>query len=188
MTNQSKADAILDSALAVFRQYGFHKTSMLDIAQAAGVSRAALYLHFTNKEDVFRSGAIRTHSTVMRTVEAELSGQANVLDRIENALVAYFTGLVEQLSTSPHGAELFDASAELVGDVARDARQRLVDRIDEALTQAESRDEIRPLEVPSEKLALLLLATIDGLKHSTLPVREGIAIQLQLVRASAPTR
>lgn len=189
-TAEDKADRILDTALEVFCRYGFQKTSMLDIAQAAGMSRAALYLHFANKEDVFRSGSIRAHAAVMAAVEAELSTPLAAVERIDSALTIYFDGLIEQIGRSEHGAELFDVNAELIGDVARGARTRLVGLLAAALQQADDAGELALAHVnaTSEQLALLLLATLDGFKHgpaSGLSVRDGIALQLRMLQLSS---
>lgn len=185
----SKPEHILDSSLEVFCRYGFQKTSMLDIAQAAGMSRAALYLHFKNKEDVFRSGSLRAHATVMQAIEAEFAGEGSTLNRIESALRSYFTGLMEQIGESPHGAELFDANAELIGDVARDARTRLVNLIATALDDADKSGELvlAGVDATSEQLAALLVANLDGLKHGrsgALTVKEGIALNVRVIRAA----
>lgn len=180
---------VLDSSLAVFCRYGFQKTTMQDIATAAGMSRAALYLHFKNKEDVFRSGSIRAHSQVMDEVAAQLAGPGSVMDRVEAALVAYFAGLMEEITASPHGPELFDATTELVGDLARQARVNLIQLIAAQLNQADEDGEIdlARVTVSSDELAGFLVAAIDGLKHqqvSALPVTSGIALQMRLARLS----
>jgi TetR/AcrR family acrAB operon transcriptional repressor len=44
---------ILDAAEDVFYARGVARTSLSDIAQAAGVTRGAIYWHFRNKADVF---------------------------------------------------------------------------------------------------------------------------------------
>jgi AcrR family transcriptional regulator len=45
--------AILDTALESFQAKGLHATSVDDIAEAAGISRAALYQYFESKEQLF---------------------------------------------------------------------------------------------------------------------------------------
>ena len=45
--------AIVEGALDCFEQKGFHATSVEDIAAAVGISRAALYQYFENKEQLF---------------------------------------------------------------------------------------------------------------------------------------
>ena len=43
---------ILDSATAVFAEHGYAGASMRDIAERLGITKAALYYHFTSKEDL----------------------------------------------------------------------------------------------------------------------------------------
>ncbi len=43
---------ILDAAVKVFAEKGFHSATLEEIAQKAEFSKAALYLYFTNKEDL----------------------------------------------------------------------------------------------------------------------------------------
>jgi AcrR family transcriptional regulator len=46
---------VLETALTVFLRHGFRKTSMEDIAQAAGISRQGIYLHFKDKDAIFKA-------------------------------------------------------------------------------------------------------------------------------------
>ena len=49
---------VLNAAFQAFATYGYRRTSMEDVARVAGLSRTALYQHFRNKEDIFRSLAV----------------------------------------------------------------------------------------------------------------------------------
>jgi AcrR family transcriptional regulator len=46
------AARILNAAATMFSQHGFHETSMKDIAGAADVTAAALYYHYSNKQEI----------------------------------------------------------------------------------------------------------------------------------------
>jgi len=46
-------EQILDSSLRLFSEKGFARTSVRDIAQAAGITDAAIYYHFDSKRDLF---------------------------------------------------------------------------------------------------------------------------------------
>ena len=48
-------DRILDAAMAVFRRHGFRRSSIEQAAEAAGLTRQALYHHFKSKEALFRA-------------------------------------------------------------------------------------------------------------------------------------
>jgi TetR/AcrR family acrAB operon transcriptional repressor len=50
---QETRNRILDTAEQVFRDHGVASTSLADIADAAGVTRGAIYWHFRNKGDLF---------------------------------------------------------------------------------------------------------------------------------------
>ena len=51
--NDSKRQAILQSAYRLFRAQGFDGTSMADITSRVGGSKATLYSHFPSKEELF---------------------------------------------------------------------------------------------------------------------------------------
>jgi len=51
--NDSKRQAILESAYRLFRAQGFDGTSMADITFQVGGSKATLYSHFPSKEELF---------------------------------------------------------------------------------------------------------------------------------------
>ena len=48
-------NAIINAATALFKKYGFEKTSMDDIAKTAHKAKGSLYYHFKSKEDIFKA-------------------------------------------------------------------------------------------------------------------------------------
>ena len=52
-------DRILDAAEDVFNESGYYNTTLNEIAEAAGVTRGAIYWHFKNKEDLFQAMCLR---------------------------------------------------------------------------------------------------------------------------------
>jgi AcrR family transcriptional regulator len=78
-------DAVLDAAATVFAREGVRQTSMLAIAQEAGVASGTVYQYFADKEDVFRrlladlEDELR-RATILAAGEAgRLDGKASVL-------------------------------------------------------------------------------------------------------------
>lgn len=59
MVRKTKAEAaetrerLLDAALVVFRERGVDRPSLTEIAEHAGLTRGAVYVHFENKADLF---------------------------------------------------------------------------------------------------------------------------------------
>lgn len=63
-TRRQRADTrgeIIDSAMRLFAEQGYDKTSLREIADAVGVTKAALYYHFRTKEDIVES-ALRDYT------------------------------------------------------------------------------------------------------------------------------
>jgi AcrR family transcriptional regulator len=52
---QEKTKLILDTALELFAEKGYHQTSISDITQRAGISKGLLYNYFESKDQVLRS-------------------------------------------------------------------------------------------------------------------------------------
>ena len=51
---QEKSKLILDSALELFAEKGYHQTSISDITRKAGISKGLIYNYFESKDDVLR--------------------------------------------------------------------------------------------------------------------------------------
>lgn len=49
----------MDAAADLFARHGFDKTTVAEIAQAAGISKGAIYLHFPSKEALFEAVVAR---------------------------------------------------------------------------------------------------------------------------------
>lgn len=58
---KSTREQILDVALELFVSAGYEKTSLREIAERMGFSKAALYYHFRSKEDILMALHMRVH-------------------------------------------------------------------------------------------------------------------------------
>lgn len=163
-----KSALILDAALPVFARYGFQKTTMADIARAAEISRASLYLAFNSKEELFRAGSARAHEQTMSDVEAVLGRTGDVVDRIAAAISAFQEGLIAPFSKSENAKELFDINMQLAADITTAARSKLLDLLAKALSNAQAQGEIdlKPIGASPIDVAALIAAAMDGIKHS----------------------
>ena len=52
---KEKYHAILDAALRVIAEHGYHNSQVARIAREAGVADGTIYLYFKNKEDILIS-------------------------------------------------------------------------------------------------------------------------------------
>jgi AcrR family transcriptional regulator len=52
---EEKKDNLIEAALKLFEEQGYHATKVSDIVREAGVAQGTFYLYFKSKEDMFRS-------------------------------------------------------------------------------------------------------------------------------------
>lgn len=121
---ETSRDRILAAALGVFSAYGFRRASMADIAEAAGLSRPALYQYFGNKAEVFRAASAAMQE---RALDAMAAAKGETLaERLGEMLIAWKGPAWRALAGSPHGRELADLNSALAEEVTREATGRAV--------------------------------------------------------------
>ena len=164
--DSDKKTKILEAALETFAQYGYRRTSMEDIARAAGVSRPALYLLFRNKEDLFRSLVERLHAAALDSARSVLSADRPFRERLTNALIVRDIFLLEQVHAGPHGAELLDVNMEMAADINRKADDSFAALVETAIRNGIADGTLSPdrTGVAPDRLAQLFLASICGAK------------------------
>jgi AcrR family transcriptional regulator len=65
----STRERILDVALGLFTEQGYDKTSLREIAEHLGISKAALYYHFASKQDMLMALHMRLHDLGRDSIE-----------------------------------------------------------------------------------------------------------------------
>jgi AcrR family transcriptional regulator len=104
-------DRILDAAMLVFRRHGFRRSSIEQAAEAAGLTRQALYHHFNSKEALFRAVIERLHEDALaaETDAAEAAEKAggSLADIVVAQVTGRLTQLIASFDSSPHIEELF---------------------------------------------------------------------------------
>jgi AcrR family transcriptional regulator len=68
--HKSTRERILDIALDLFTEKGYDNTSLREIAQRLGFSKAALYYHFASKEEILMALHMRLHAIAEENIGA----------------------------------------------------------------------------------------------------------------------
>ncbi len=71
--SQATIETILSVSAKLFLEKGFDKTSMMDIAKTAGISKGAIYHHFQSKDEIIKSVTERQAQAVKDVMENFLS-------------------------------------------------------------------------------------------------------------------
>ncbi|MBF9029109.1 TetR family transcriptional regulator [Rhodobacterales bacterium HKCCE3408] len=180
-----KLQGIRTAAVEAFLLYGFKRTSMEDIAQRAGMSRAALYLHFRNKTDVFRSVTEGVYEEGLERFAAALDPDGDVAETVAAAFLAKDAGLTERVLASPHGAEIMGMGQEAAADIARSGESRLAARLARYLGETVRRRGLSPRAAP-EEIAEFAFKAYGGLTKTGAAGgshRRGVALLGQSVAA-----
>ncbi|MCE9571855.1 MAG: TetR family transcriptional regulator [Deltaproteobacteria bacterium] len=76
-----KSTAILDAALALFAERGYHGTAIPEIASAAGVAAGTIYRHFASKDELVNAVYRRAKQQLMAQVLDGLPGPGAVREQ-----------------------------------------------------------------------------------------------------------
>ena len=108
---KDKRKLILDAAIRVFAEHGYHRSRVGDIAEDAGVAHGLLYHYFASKDDVLRTIFVENWGELIgrfRAVEAadepapeKLEGIAKILLRTWRNDPALVTVMVREVARSP---------------------------------------------------------------------------------------
>jgi AcrR family transcriptional regulator len=166
-SGSAKPNAIVLAGLQLFTQYGYRKTSIDDIAQAAQVAKRTVYLHFENKAAVFLAILEYLGDQVrQRCVAAERMGRTAV-DRLTGLLDAYFGMAFELFSKSEHMPELEETFSKLARARIGDLNTEYEARLARFLRSLEKTGEIAgpPRGLTLDQIVHILVRAAEGAKH-----------------------
>ncbi|MGI5131353.1 TetR/AcrR family transcriptional regulator [Pseudonocardia sp. CA-107938] len=93
MTTTPRSDEtrtkLLEAATAAFASKGFHATTTRDIAAAAGMSPAAVYVHHRSKEELLHLISRTGHTRTLELLRAAIAAEADPPGRLAAAMRAF---------------------------------------------------------------------------------------------------
>src|SRR5260370_29224396 len=88
MTTRATRDKILQAALEVFAQKGYHRALVEDMVRVSRTSKGAVYHHFPNKEALFLALVDEFAGRLAESVAAAIGGAEGALGKVEAAPTA----------------------------------------------------------------------------------------------------
>jgi TetR/AcrR family acrAB operon transcriptional repressor len=163
-------ERLLEAAERVFRERGVTRTSLAEIAAAAGVTRGAVYWHFRDKIDLFDAMCARATSPMQAMLGCAADGsRADALATLRALCVHALT----HLATEPRARAFFEIifhKSELVGEMEQlrcrheqessGARKRI-----EALLRRAVRQRELPADTDTTIAAHAIHGSVIGLMH-----------------------
>jgi AcrR family transcriptional regulator len=89
-------DSILETSGKLFNEKGFKGVSIRDIAQACGMTNAALYYHFKNKDDLFLEVLQQNHARATAVLDEAARSGGSLRSRLKQLTHSYFEVMLAQ--------------------------------------------------------------------------------------------
>ncbi|MFC7306885.1 TetR/AcrR family transcriptional regulator [Streptomyces monticola] len=83
------ARRLLVAAVEAFAERGYHATTTRDIAGRAGMSPAALYIHYKTKEELLHKISAIGHTKALDILETAADGPGDAADRLAEAVRSF---------------------------------------------------------------------------------------------------
>ena len=91
----NRRQQLLDVAARLFRERGYHVTSMRDIAREVGMLSGSIYYHFPSKEEMLLAVYEEGLRHIAERVDAAVAGQQAPWERLEAGCTAHLEALLE---------------------------------------------------------------------------------------------
>ncbi|WP_438479859.1 TetR/AcrR family transcriptional regulator [Oleiharenicola lentus] len=183
--DEARRAALLDAALGVFARFGFRKTSMDEVARAAQISRQGLYLHFTNKDELFRATVTYTIASSLadakRALEAE---KGSINERLVNAFDEWVGRYVGRFAAD--AADLMQAAEGLLWTTIVEHEKAFIEALTATIRESGLVAEYKPVGVTARQIAETLCSVTKGLKHrveTREEFREGLTVAVRIICA-----
>lgn len=182
-------EQLLDAAEEVFRARGVGHTTLAEVADAAGLTRGAIYWHFKSKADLFEAMVARAELPMDSAMERMASdSNEDPLGAVRTLAIRALTHLAE----SPRTQAVFDVvflRCEYTEELAAVQQRHLADRdkclgqVRRGLEQAVRKGQL-PADLDSQLAAQGLYAFVGGLMRDWVEDREAydlMAIAPQMI-------
>lgn len=89
-TNKPKYKQIIDAAVIVIAENGYHQAQVSKIAKQAGVADGTIYLYFKNKEDILISLFREKMGLFIEKIDEEIAGKQTAAEKLLVMVESHF--------------------------------------------------------------------------------------------------
>ncbi len=176
----ARRQQVIKAAIGVFLRYGYARTTMRDIAQAAGLTRPTLYQSFADKEVLFRAVVEAMAIEMFSTIREGLADRFGLEAKLRFACETWGAGEFELVLANPDAKDMFDLCFDPVKEIYAEFEEILAGILREPLSQTD-------LAIEAEELAHIIVFSIKGFKdtaRSGADMRRLIAAQTAIIAAA----
>lgn len=105
-------DDILEAAIRLFNQNGYHATSMQDVARAVDIKKPSLYHHFESKEAILLTILEMGMDRLISELESIARSERDSASKLRDAIQTHASAIAQ----NPSGAAIFFREDRGLGD------------------------------------------------------------------------
>lgn len=171
---------IIKVAIGVFLRYGYARTTLADIAKAAGLARTALYVMFSDKEAIFSAVVETMVAEKLSDIRHSLPEKSGFEAKLRFACESWGAEGFELVRANPDAKDMFDLGFASVCGGYSAFEELVVEIIKEPLRES-------GLNVQAKELARVIAFSIKGFKdiaRDGKEIRRMIGVQVALIAAA----
>lgn len=162
---EARRHHIVTAAMSVFSRYGYTRTTMNDIAKAAGLTRPTLYQSFPDKEAVFRAVIDEMATQLFATIQEGLAKYQGLAEKLRFACESWGAAGFALVQANPDAKDMFDLCFEPVKNSYIEFAKLVAGILRAPLSKA-------GLNVDAEELARIVIFSIKGFKETARDVED----------------
>ncbi len=126
---------ILEAAIQRFKQYGFCKTTVEEIAKDIKIRKANIYLYFKSKKDIIIAIIDSYYQHKLSQSEEVCHNGTSIKQRFMDLIYIRFMAMYEDCLSSPHGCELAQLTSTTMKDEYHEVAGPYHEKMDQLLIQ-----------------------------------------------------
>ena len=159
-----KEQKLIDSAIVIFFRYGVRKTTMADIASAAGVSRQTLYASFSSKDEILAAAIGRVCEDTLAYVWEAWRTCASLAEKLDAFFDICVVRIYDQVQVKPDSEDLVSGYGAAGAAAIAAAHQSKSQALSQILVPYDR--ELATLDLTPDALADFVQTSIAGYKQS----------------------
>jgi AcrR family transcriptional regulator len=182
-THTERRQQILRAAKRLFKHYGIGKTTVADIARAAGVGVGTVYLEFASKDSIIAELSAENHSCMLEGMRQEAWGSGSFGDRLCALLDRRLERFLDFARDGQHGLDLMHCACDAARQAWARFRAAEEDLITDLLAAAHEAGEFAVSE--PRQIARVLMRLHDSYAHAAAEGMELERIRTEIGHAHA---
>ncbi|MBT29478.1 MAG: TetR family transcriptional regulator [Thalassobius sp.] len=161
--------AIVEASKEVFRQYGYNKVTMDDIAKACGKGRSTLYYYFKNKHEVFEEAAIEEFMDIINPAFKQVKESQTIGENLLGFNSTKLKSIIRKSKEYKHLLTDLRENQDFMTKTFQTVRNKEIASVKQILKWAVEKEEIAYINAGDlDFLAMALVTAISSLEKEML--------------------